>query len=161
MRFEIRPLRDADRDWARGVLEEHWGGVESVSRGRVHRADRLPGFVAFGDKGPVGLLSYHIEGDQCEVVTLDALEEGQGVGTALLEAALGAAREAGCRRLWLVTTNDNTPAIAFYRGRGLSIVAIHRGAMEESRRLKPTIPLTGVGGLPIRDEIEMEIVLAP
>ncbi len=161
MSIEIRLLRDADREWARGVLEEHWGGAESVSRGRVHQADRLPGFVADRDGTLIGLLTYHIERGECEVVTLNALVERQGVGTALLEAALQAAREARCRRLWLITTNDNTPAIAFYRNRGLTIVAIHRGAIAESRRLKPSIPLTGIGGLPIRDEIEMEIALAP
>ncbi len=160
-RFEIRALQDADREWARGVLVEHWGGAAIVSRGRVHQADRLPGFLATGDGGAVGLLTYRIEGGECEVVTLDSLVERQGVGTALLEAALRAAREVRCRRLWLVTTNDNTPAIEFYRARGLTIVAIHRGAIAESRRLKPSIPLTGIGGVPIRDEIEFEQVLAP
>ncbi len=161
LRFEIRALQDADREWARGVLVEHWGGAEIVSRGRVHRADRLPGFVADREGSRVGLLTYRIEGNECEVVTLDALAGRQGVGTALLEAALQAAREACCRRLWLVTTNDNTPAIAFYRARGLTIVAIHRGAIEESRRLTPSIPLTGIGGVPIRDEIEFELALVP
>ncbi len=161
MGFEIRELRKADREWVRSGLEEHWGGVAIVSRGRVHQADRLPGFVADREGSLIGLLTYRIEGGQCEVVTLDALAGRQGVGTALLEAAAHAAREARCRRLWLVTTNDNTPAIAFYRARGLTIVAIHRGAVDESRRLKPSIPLTGIGGLPIRDEIEMEIALAP
>ena len=68
-----------------------------------------------------------------------------------------AAARAGCRRLWLITTNDNTPAINFYRHLGFSLVAIHEGAVNLSRRLKPEIPETGVGGVPIRDELEFEI----
>ena len=31
--------------------------------------------------------------------------------------------------------------------------------LEESRKLKPEIPLVGIGGQPIRDEIEFEYVL--
>ena len=39
------------------------------------------------------------------------------------------------------------------------MVAVHRNAIEESRKLKPEIPLTGIDGLPIRDEIELELLL--
>jgi hypothetical protein len=35
----------------------------------------------------------------------------------------------------------------------------HRNALERSRELKPEIPLYGVDGIRIRDEIELEIVL--
>jgi ribosomal protein S18 acetylase RimI-like enzyme len=55
-----------------------------------------------------------------------------------------------------VTTNDNEPAIEFYRRRGMALVAVHENALEQSRRLKPEIPLTGLEGRPIRDEIEFE-----
>jgi hypothetical protein len=33
--------------------------------------------------------------------------------------------------------------------------------VEESRRLKPSISLVGENGIPIRDEIELELVLGP
>lgn len=161
MRVEIRATRDDDLEWARRLLEEHWDGVAIVSRGRVHWADQLPGFVAECEGTFVGLLTYHIEAGECEVVTLNALVERRGVGTALLDAAIRAARDARCRRLWLITTNDNARAIAFYKRRGLKIVEIHSGTVEESRRLKPSIPLAGIGGVLIQDEIEMEIALAP
>jgi hypothetical protein len=61
--------------------------------------------------------------------------------------------------MWLITTNDNGPAIRFYEGRGMRIAAIHRGAIAESRKLKPEIPLFGVDGLPIDDEVEFELLL--
>lgn len=66
------------------------------------------------------------------------------------------ARARGTRRLWLITTNDNAPAVAFYRAVGWRQCAVHRDAIEEARRLKPEIPRTGHAGKPIRDEIEFE-----
>jgi ribosomal protein S18 acetylase RimI-like enzyme len=69
------------------------------------------------------------------------------------------ARESGCRRLWLVTTNDNTPALRFYQRRDFDLVAIHRNAVQEARMLKPQIPDVGLDGIRIRHEIEMEYAL--
>ena len=107
----------------------------------------------------MGLLTFHIEAGDFEIVTLNSQRERRGIGTALLEQARFAASSAKCRRMWLVTTNDNRPATDFYRRRGFSIVAVHRGAVDLSRRLKPEIPERGLGGIPIRDEIELEIRL--
>jgi ribosomal protein S18 acetylase RimI-like enzyme len=59
----------------------------------------------------------------------------------------------------LVTTNDNLPAIAFYRKLGWRQVAIHRGAIADARRLKPEIPEFGANGLPKEDEIEFDLTL--
>jgi ribosomal protein S18 acetylase RimI-like enzyme len=88
-----------------------------------------------------------------------AASRGLGLGSRLLEAARKRAYDLGCRRLWLITTNDNEPAMRFYQRRGMRIAAIHRGAIAESRKLKPEIALVGVGGRPIEDEIEFELLL--
>lgn len=77
----------------------------------------------------------------------------------MVEAAKGWARQQGCERLWLVTTNDNVDALRFYQKRGFALVRLYRRAIENSRRLKPGIPLVGAYGIPIRDEIELEMVL--
>jgi len=119
----------------------------------------LPGFIAEVDNRPVGLLTYHVEDDQCEVVSLNSLREGMWIGSSLLDAAKEAAQAAGCRRMWLITTNDNLAALGFYQKRGWRLVAIHRDALEESRRLKPEIPAVGIDGIPVRDEIELEMLL--
>jgi DNA-3-methyladenine glycosylase I len=50
-------------------------------------------------------------------------------------------------------------ALRFYQKRGLALVAVHRNALEESRRIKPEIPLIGSDGIPLRDEIELEMDL--
>ena len=54
---------------------------------------------------------------------------------------------------------DNEPAIAFYSRWGMHLAAVHRGAIAESRRLKPEISYFGVGGRPIEDEIEFGLLL--
>jgi ribosomal protein S18 acetylase RimI-like enzyme len=105
------------------------------------------------------LITYRVEGDVCEIITLNSLVEGRGIGTALVQAVREAAVEAGCRRLWLITTNDNLTALRFWQKRGFSLVRVYRNAVTDSRRLKPEIPLTGEHGIPIRDEIELEIIL--
>ena len=155
--FQLRPLDGNDRPWVVDLLTERWGTPEIVTRGRVHCADRLPGFVAEQDGQRWGLVTFRIDGADCEVVSLDSLRERTGVGTALLNAVRDAALEAGCTRIWLITTNDNIAALGFYQRRGWRLAALHRNALAESRRLKPEIPLLGLDGIPLRDEIELEL----
>jgi GNAT superfamily N-acetyltransferase len=121
----------------------------------------LPGFVALWEGRRAGLVTYRISGAECEIVTLDSLESGLGIGTALLKAALAAARQAGCRRAWLITTNDNLDALGFYQKRGFVLTALYPGALVQSRLLKPQIPLVGQHGIPLRDELELEVRLGP
>jgi ribosomal protein S18 acetylase RimI-like enzyme len=157
--LKIRPLSPADRDWATRHVAEHWGAEIVVAHGTLYHPAELLGFVAELDGKTVGLVTFHIAGDACEIVTLDSLRPDQGIGTALIEAVKAAADAAGCRRLWLITTNDNLHALGFYQKRGFQSAAVHPGAVNESRKLKPEIPLIGNDGIPIRDEIELEIVL--
>jgi GNAT superfamily N-acetyltransferase len=154
----VRPLEPGDRDWVRAKLTELWDEFV-VSRGRVHDPSALPGFVAEEGGAPVGLATYRIEGADCEVVTINAFPKGGGAGTALLDAVAGAARNAGCRRVWLITTNDNLRALRFYQRRGFRLAALHRDALDRSRELKPSIPEVGLDGIPLRDELELELDL--
>lgn len=146
-------------DWAAELLRRTWGSTRVVSRGQIHEAIDLPGFVAVVGKQPVGLATYRITGEECELTTIDSIQHGIGVGSTLLEAVKEVAQRAQCRRLWLITTNDNTKALRFYQRRGFTLAALHRNALAESRRLKREIPLIGVDGIPLRDEIELELIL--
>jgi ribosomal protein S18 acetylase RimI-like enzyme len=100
-----------------------------------------------------------VRGDECEVVTIRSLREGRGIARALLDAVREAARAAGCRRLWLITTNNNLRALDVYQRWGLDLVALHRDAVAESRRLKPSIPERDGRGIPIAHELELELLL--
>ncbi len=157
--FQIRPVNKDDHIWVARLLEEQWGSVRQVVRDREYRADELPGFIAVQEDKPVGLITYQIEGEQCEITTLNSLVEGVGIGSALIDAVKDVAANAKCKRLWVITTNDNTAALRFYQKRGFLLVAVYPNAVEQSRKLKPEIPLVGADGIPIRDEIELELPL--
>ena len=155
----VRPVHPEDRDWILQFMAERWGAHIVVVHDAIYRPSDLRGFVAVQEEKRVGLITYRVEGKGCEIVTLDSIRPSIGVGSALIEAVRKAAREAGCERLWLITTNDNLNALRFYQKRGFVLVAVHRNALERVRKLKPGIPLIGAEGIPLRDEIELEMIL--
>jgi GNAT superfamily N-acetyltransferase len=157
--YYIRPLTPADCDWVSRVMITKWDAEIVVAHSEVFHAADLPGFAAVVDTEPVGLLTYNITGNECEIVTLNSWYEGKGVGTALILAARQAAVRAGCRRVFLVTTNNNTHVLRFYQKRGFVLSAVRLNAISDSRKLKPQIQFVDEDGLPIRDEIELEINL--
>lgn len=159
MQLEIVELTEQYRNWARKYLQESWGSGGIVSRGNLYQADALPGFVALWERTPAGLLTYNIVDNACEILSLNSRVERQGIGSALLEAVRKQSILRGYSRVWLITTNDNVEALRFYQKRGFELVAVHRNAVEHSRTLKPSIPLIGNHGIPIRDEIELEVRL--
>ena len=157
--LQVRPLNTEDREWVRQFTIEHWGDTLVVALGKVYHPETLPGFVAVLKENQVGLLTYLLEEEQCEIVTLDSTKPGIGIGTWLVQAVTEAARAAGCKRLWLITTNDNLHALRFYQKRGFRLAAVHRNAVDAARQLKPLIPLIGNDQIPLHDEIELEMML--
>jgi ribosomal protein S18 acetylase RimI-like enzyme len=146
----------------RRFLERHAAALVA-RRGELVDALARPAIVATAADGSVaGVLTYDIAGDECEILTLHVDAQWGGTGTALVDAVTGLAVAAGCRLLWVLTTNDNVDALRFYQRRGLRLSAIRPGAVDESRRtLKPQIPPTGNYGIPLSDEIELSLELAP
>jgi len=138
---------------------ERWGDAIVTGRGKVWKPAELPGFAAFEGDDCVGLVTYELGAKAYEIVTIDALREGEGIGTALLEVVVEAAREAGCERVQLLTTNNNLRALAFYQKRGFHLVALRPGEIDEQRKVKPSIPEVDSAGLPIRDELHLELSL--
>jgi len=159
MQFEIIPLAEINPKKIKNYLIESWGSTEVVSRGTMYQVDTLPGFMAIADDRPVGLIAYHIQNQECEIVMLKATVEDTGIGSALIDAVKSLPQVKKCMRIWLITTNDNIEAIRFYQKRGFELVAVHRNAIAQSRLLKPSIPAIGKHGIPIRDEIEFELKL--
>jgi len=154
-----RPIQASDRSWIAAFVKSRWGSDIVVGKGRVLHPAELDGFSAFRGKNAVGLLTYRIEDLDCEIVTIDSTSEGKGIGTALIDAVREAAKAKGCRRLWLITTNDNLNALRFYQRRGFRLIALYPNALEASRKLKPQIPMKAANGIPIRDELELELEL--
>jgi ribosomal protein S18 acetylase RimI-like enzyme len=153
----LRRLTQDDLPRLRQFWIDHWGGEEMITRGNVYRPEQLDGFVLEEKNEWIGLITFFIKDDECEITSLDSLREGQGIGSKLIDKAMEEAHTQNCKRLFLITTNDNLYALGFYQKRGFEIVTVYRGAINESRKRKPSIPLVGMNGIPLRDEIELEI----
>jgi ribosomal protein S18 acetylase RimI-like enzyme len=140
-------------------MNNRFGGRFQARRGELIDVLALPGFVAELDGRPVGIATYRREYGDCELAVLAATERHRGIGTALVDALVEAA--AGCDRIWLVTTNDNLEALRFYQKRGFVLSHLRPGAVDDARRrLKPQISAVGYFGIPLRDELELELRLS-
>jgi ribosomal protein S18 acetylase RimI-like enzyme len=157
--FEYRAIDDTYRNGIIELCAEQWGSAAVVSNGTVHSVENLPGYVALEKSKIAGFTTYSIENGECELVMLASFKENKGIGSMLTSRVILTAQEHGCRRVWLVTTNDNTRALRFYQKRGFDMAAFRRNAVEQARKLKPEIPLIGNDEIPIKHEIEFEIIL--
>ena len=157
----IREKEPRDENWIDSVLNERWGANGTgivVVHNQIIDARTLPALIA-GERD--GLAIYKLESISdvvtAELILLDAITPNQGVGTALMEALIIKLKEQGVELLRVTTTNDNLDTLRFYQRRGFRMVAVRRGAVDEARKMKPTIPAIGEYGIPIRDEIELEL----
>jgi len=157
--MNIRRLTVEDLPQLRQFWKEHWGAEFVVAHGIIYHPDNLNGFAVMDGDAWVGEITFICVENDCEIVSLDSLRAGEGIGTELINAVIYEARQQKCRRIFLVTTNDNLNALGFYQKRGFELVKINRGAMIETRKIKPGIPLIGENNIPLRDEIELEMIL--
>jgi GNAT superfamily N-acetyltransferase len=137
------------------LIAELWGSDIIAVHGDALRPAELGGFIAERSRRVVGLLTYQLTGGMLEIVTLNAIDRRAGIGTMLIEAAVGQARRFGCREICLTTTNDNVDALRFYQRRGFRLAELRPGAVDRARQLKPQIPTAGDYGIPLRDEIDL------
>lgn len=138
----------------------HWGSSEMVISSGVYDCSKLDGVaVVNGEDEIIGLITYIMKDNECEIISLDSIEEGKGIGTSLVQEVEKLALKEKCKLLKLVTTNDNLQALKFYQKRGFILSRIFLNAVEKARKIKPEIPLMGNDGIPIRDEIELIKIL--
>ncbi len=155
------PITDGDREEVAQFIERHWHSKRVMSRGREFYPHLGEGLIERRDGQIVGLLTFHIDADGVELLTLNSVLEGQGIGSALMLDVISVAREKECDRIWLTTTNDNLRAIGFYQRLGFRMTAIHVGVVDEARKIKPEIPLVGERGVEIHDEVVMDLTIEP
>ena len=154
----IRAMTAEDAGWVDRLLSGYQGTRMTARLGELLDPLELPGLVAEVGGSPVGLLTYRVEDDEMEAVSVHAQASGHGAGSALLSAAVDEARRRGATRLWLVTTNDNLHAIRFYLRRGMHVARVHEGAVDRDRALKPEMSrVNGENGIPMRDLVEFEL----
>lgn len=155
--MDIKPISSENRQQVNDFIVSHWFSTDMVVRGEIIDMTVLDGFVVYEGENIIGLLTYKIDGTECEIVSLDSLAENQGIGTSLVNKVIEAAKENNCKKIKLITTNDNLNALRFYQKQGFDMVRIYHNALDVSRKLKPSIPLVGEFGIPLKHEIEFEM----
>lgn len=152
----VRAAVAHDLPWIRALLDARWGGQEQVANGDTYRPTELPGFLAVDGDAIVGYACLRPVPGVAEIGLIDVLRPREGIGGVLVDALATYAGTLGLPVLRAITTNDNLGAQTFYRALGFRLVATRRGAVNESRRIKPQIPLAAPDGTPISDELEFE-----
>ena len=152
----VRRVIDSYRPEVKVFLTEHWGDSRLINSYSDHEGSQLPGFAVFNDGFIVGLVTYHIDGDSCEMVSINSTLSGRGIGSMLLRSLEDEATQEGCKRIWAITTNDNLEAMRFYQKRGYELKAIHFDSIASLRLKKPAIPLVAENGILLKSEVEVE-----
>ncbi|MFT9819367.1 GNAT family N-acetyltransferase [Lysinibacillus sp. NPDC056185] len=152
----VIPIQQLHQNDVLQFFKEHWGSTEMVISSGIYDCSQLDGF-AYVDKQNMmlGLVTYIIRDKECEIISLDSISEGKGIGSLLVQVVEQHASEQGCTMITLITTNDNLHALKFYQKRGYCLIEILQNAVDLARAYKPEIPLIGNDGIPIRDEIRL------
>lgn len=154
--MQFRSVSSNDRDALARFITERWGCDYLVSKMKIYYAKDLDAFICEEGGRILACVTYYVEGGECEIVSLDSIRPGEGLGRQLMSMAEDAARAAGCTRVWLMTTNDNTYAMRLFQRLGYRFCEVHLDEVKRYRDIKPCIPLKGNDGIPILDLFEME-----
>ena len=116
--MEFIPIDEANRERVTAFLCSRWLTTQMVIRGQVFDMTQAHGIVALENDKIKGLVTYDIRERICEILSLDSLAEGSGIGTELVRRVISTAQARGCRKVTVVTTNDNLNALRFYQKAG-------------------------------------------
>lgn len=152
----IERISDETRDLVNQFFIDNWFSTDMSIRGEIIDGTKLDGFLLQEENTVIGLVTYTFFGDICEIVSLDSKRENIGIGSALLKEIEKIAIDNNCKKMRLITTNDNIRALQFYQKRGYCLTKLYPNAMEEVRKVKPNVPELGDNDIPLRDEIELE-----
>lgn len=152
----IRPVQGKDSQLIAEMMEKNWGGEPLVIRGLKYYPSKLPGLMVLDDRRIVGFLFYEIQNRACEIIVFEIFDKFHGIGTQVLNQLIEIAKNKDCKKIHLMTTNDNLDALRFYQKRGFHICGIHIDSVKNSRKIKPAIGEFGDFGIPLRDEIDLE-----
>ena len=157
--MDIRRIDQASREQINAFIVRQWFTMQMVVHGETIDMGNADGYYACEGDEITGLITYRIAGEEMKILSLDSLQEGRGIGTGLLDTVVAKARDAGMQRIMLITTNDNLSALRFYQKRGFDMSRLYCNALAQARKIKSEIPLIGMDGIPLKHEIELEMIL--
>lgn len=136
-KLQIRAITSDDSKWIKDIMGKSWGGLPLIIRGKKYYPTE--GIVAENDSGVAGFIFFEIQKTDCEIVVFEIFDKFKGTGTIMLNKLYDLAKDKKCKRIYLMTTNDNLDALRFYQRRGFSICGIHLDSIKISRKMKPSI----------------------
>lgn len=159
-RMNIQNVTPEDREQVIQFLINYWHSTEMVLSSGIYDCSQLPAFIVKDKQNVIiALITYLIEDERCEIMSLDSLVEGQGLGSQLIHFVIEEAMKKGCQYVDVTTTNDNLNAVAFYQKRGFVLHELKSNVVAMCRKIKPEIPLIGYNNIPIRDEIVLRKII--
>lgn len=157
--MKCEKINNLNRELVNAFIKQHWYTTKMIIRGKEVDMTKVDGFYFSDGKTIIALITYIVYNNILEIVSLDSLQQNQGIGSELVETVIHEAKERNLQKIVLITTNDNINAIRFYQKRGFDMAHLFRNAMDISRKLKPEIPLIGENSIPLRHEIEFELFI--
>jgi GNAT superfamily N-acetyltransferase len=157
--IKIRSAISSDNAWLEELMVKEWGGLPLVIRGKKYYPTQLDGIIAENESGIAGFLFYEMREKDCEIIVFEVFDKFKGTGTILLDKLKDIAKHKKCSRIYLMTTNDNLDALRFYQKRNFHICGVHIDSVKISRKIKPTIGMIGDFDIPVRDEIDLELII--
>jgi len=133
--INIRKKSPHDIAWIHTLMLESWGNDAVVLQGRLYHPAELPAFIAEQNGERMGLVTYIFENGTCEIISLNSLQPGLGIGTLLMDAV--------------------KQKYGFY------LEALIKNGVASDRDIKPEIPLKADNSIPIRDYFLLKMRLKP
>lgn len=156
---ELRFVRDVTPE----IVEEIWGPrfgspiVTPTGTYTPHDVEAL--LLTTSDGERAALITWVVEGDTAEIVSINAIPPGAGFGTRVLNAVTDELIGRSVRHLKLFTTEDNLRSLRFFRRHGFRLTDIHPDVMDAVRAAKPEVAELADDGLPLRDMWELRKTL--
>ena len=157
--MEWKRISTSDRTLVDEFIRQQWYTTTMIIRGKEVDMTQTEGFYVKEQEDIIGLITYLVSDDVLEVISLNSLRENQGIGSKLVDAVIREAKDRKLKKILVVTTNDNINAIKFYQKRGFDMARLYHNALDISRKIKPEIPLIGDHSIPLRHEIEFELLI--
>lgn len=155
----VRAATPADRAAVEELCDRAWGETEIDAFGTTFDVLRCDNLLAELDGALVGLIALSVHGGDLAVVLLSVYPEqqGGGLGTALLEAAVNRAAERRLPSVKVAVTNDDIASLYFYQRHGFLLFDVAIGAVSDRHGSSPA----GFACIPMRDEMRLRRPIAP
>jgi ribosomal protein S18 acetylase RimI-like enzyme len=146
-----------ERTAIRKLVKRFWGEEEQLTFDKKFVVAELQAYVAKVRGSVIGFVSFTETKEAVVIVALGVSPryQGFGIGRQLIEKVETEANRLRKRRVFVSTSNDDLPALAFYQSLGFQVYEVKPDVVAQ----KHGGVVRGIGGLPVRDELRLRKIL--